>query len=124
MPEKLKLEHPVLVALLLALVVVAVYVPVVRFDFTYYDDNEYVTRNPQVLKGLTWEGAGWAFTHGHAANWHPVTWLSHMLDCQLYGLKPAGHHLTNLLLHAANTALVFLVLRCLTGAVWCSARTC
>jgi protein O-mannosyl-transferase len=121
MPEKLKLDHPVLVALLLALVVVAVHLPVVRFDFTNYDDNEYVTRNPQVLKGLTWEGARWAFTHGHSANWHPVTWLSHMLDCQLYGLKPAGHHLTNLLLHAANTTLVFLVLRCLTGTVWRSA---
>jgi tetratricopeptide (TPR) repeat protein len=121
MLEKSKLEHPVLIALLLALVVVAVHLPVVRFDFTNYDDNEYVTRNPQVLKGLTWEGARWAFTHGHSANWHPVTWLSHMLDCQLYGLKSGGHHLTNLLLHAANTALVFLVLRCLTGAVWRSA---
>ncbi len=121
MPAKLKLEHPVLIALLLALAVAAVYLPVLQFDFTNYDDPYYVTRNPQVLKGLSWEGVRWAFTQGYSANWHPVTWLSHMLDCQLYGLKAGGHHLTSLLLHAVNTVLVFLVLRSLTGAVWRSA---
>ena len=66
MPEKLKLEHPVLVALLLALAVVAVYLPVAQFDFTNYDDTHYVTRNPQVLKGLSWEGVRWAFTQGYS----------------------------------------------------------
>ena len=121
MPEKQNLNHPGLVALLLALAVVAVYLPVVGFEFTNYDDTYYVTRNPHVLQGLTWEGVSWAFTHGYSGNWHPVTWMSHMLDCQLYGLNPAGHHLTNLLLHAANSVLVFLVLRSLTGAAWRSA---
>ena len=121
MPEKLKLDYPVLIALLLALAVAAVYLPVVGFNFTNYDDTFYVTGNPQVLKGLTWEGVSWAFTRGYSANWHPVTWMSHMLDCQLYGLNPAGHHLTNLLLHAANSVLVFLLLRYLTGATWRSA---
>lgn len=121
MPEKLKIERPVLVALLLAMGVVAVYLPVAGFDFTNYDDTHYVTRNPPVLGGLTWEGARWAFTHGHSANWHPITWLSHMLDCQFYGLKAGGHHLTSLLFHAVNTGLVFLVLRSLTGAMWRSA---
>ncbi|MGO8930740.1 MAG: tetratricopeptide repeat protein [Limisphaerales bacterium] len=121
MPEKLKLDYPVFVALLLALAVAAVYLPVASFDFTNYDDTYYVTRNPHVLRGLTWEGVSWAFTRGYSGNWHPVTWMSHMLDCQLYGLNPAGHHLTSLLLHAANSVLVFLVLRYLTGAAWRSA---
>jgi tetratricopeptide (TPR) repeat protein len=120
MPEK-HLSHPVLVAVLLALAVVAVYLPVVGFEFTNYDDTHYVTGNPQVLKGLTLEGVSWAFTRGHSGNWHPITWMSHMLDCQLYGLHAAGHHLTNLLLHAANSVLVFLVLRYLTGATGRSA---
>jgi protein O-mannosyl-transferase len=121
MPEKQNHNHPVLVAVLLVLAVGAVYLPVVGFEFTNYDDTYYVTRNPHVLQGLTWEGVRWAFTQGYSGNWHPITWISHMLDCQLYGLIAAGHHLTNLLLHAANSVLVFLVLRCLTGAVWRSA---
>ena len=71
--------------------------------------------------GLTAEGIAWAFTTSHASNWHPLTWLSHMLDCQLYGLKPGGHHLTNVLLHAATAILLFLVLRRMTGDLWPSA---
>jgi protein O-mannosyl-transferase len=121
MPEKQNLNHPGLVVGLLALSVVAVYLPVVGFEFTNYDDTYYVTRNPQVLKGLTWEGVSWAFTHGYSGNWHPVTWMSHMVDCQFYGLSPGGHHLTNLLLHLANSVLVFLLLRSLTSAAWRSA---
>jgi tetratricopeptide (TPR) repeat protein len=115
------LEYPRLVSALLALSVFAVYLPVTQCDFVNYDDNEYVTNNPKVTAGLTWDGIKWAFTHSHSANWHPLTWLSHMLDCQLYGLHPAGHHLTNLLFHAANTVLLFLFLRYLTGAFWRSA---
>jgi len=106
---------------LLALSVFAVYLPVTQCDFVNYDDNEYVTNNPKVSAGLTWDGIKWAFTHSHSANWHPLTWLSHMLDCQLYGLHPAGHHLTSLLFHTANTVLLFLFLRYLTGAFWRSA---
>ena len=81
----------------------------------------YVTENPHVLEGLTWPGVAWAFTSSAASNWHPVTWLSHMVDCQLYGLRPAGHHLTNVLLHSANTLLLFLILSRMTGAMWRSA---
>ena len=92
-----------------------------HYEFTNYDDSDYVTRNAQVGRGLTWEGIAWAFTHFHAANWHPLTWLSHMLDAQLFGMNPGGHHLTNLILHSATTILLFLLLRQMTGALWRSA---
>ena len=82
---------------------------------------EYVYENRHVQRGLTGEGTAWAITAYHACNWHPLTWLSHMLDCQLYGLKPGGHHLTNVLLHAAAAVLLFLALRRMTGALWPSA---
>src|ERR1017187_887036 len=121
MPEPRKLEHTVLCCVLLALITVAVYLPVIQLGFVAFDDNYYLTANPKVQAGLTWEGARWAFTRAHAANWHPVTWLSHMLDCQLYGLKPAGHHITNLIFHTANTLLLFRLLQRLTGAFWRSA---
>jgi Flp pilus assembly protein TadD len=107
-------------AICLALVV-AVFVgfgQVVRHDFINVDDNLYVYKNPQVSAGLTWDGVGWAFTHAHGANWHPLTWMSHMLDCQLYGLRPGGHHVTNVLLHAANAVLLFLLLRRMSNTLW------
>lgn len=116
-----QLEHPMLVSVLLALAILAAYFPVAGLDFTNYDDPDYVTANPQVSAGLTWPGVAWAFGRAHASNWHPITWLSHMADCELFGLKPAGHHLTNLVLHAANSILLFLLLRSLTGACWRSA---
>ena len=109
------------ICLLLALVTVAAYWEVQHCDFLNYDDAIYVTDNPMVQPGLTWAGLKWAFQTGHAGNWHPLTWCSHMLDCQLYGARPAGHHLTNLLLHVANTLLLFLVLQRMTGALWRSA---
>ena len=115
------LTRPWLVSAFLVLAVLAVYLPVVHLGFLTFDDDQYVTRNAHVQGGLTWAGLSWAFAQAHASNWHPVTWLSHMLDCQVYGLNPAGHHLTNLLFHAANTVLLFLWLRSLTGAVWRSA---
>jgi tetratricopeptide (TPR) repeat protein len=87
-------------------------------DFVGYDDQSYVVRNPIVTNGLTLDGIQWAFTHVHATNWHPLTTISHMLDCQLYGLQPWGHHLTNILLHAAASILLFLALRKLTGDLW------
>ena len=100
---------------MLGIMVLAVFSQVVRHDFVNYDDNEYVYDNAIVRGGLSMEGLRWAFTKVHSDNWHPLTWLSHMLDCQLYGLKPAGHHLTNVLLHAANTVLLFLAMRSLTA---------
>ena len=86
--------------------------------FTDYDDNIYVTQNTQVQQGLTWENIGWAFRSTEAANWHPITWMSHMLDCSLFGPNPMGHHLTSLLFHAVNTALLFMLLGNMTGAMW------
>ncbi len=107
-----------LMAVLLALVTIALYWPAMSHGFVNYDDNLYVTENPHVQGGLNWAGVKWAFSNPVAANWHPLTMLSHMLDCQLFGLKPWGHHLTSVLLHAVNTVLVFLLLQRLTGAVW------
>jgi tetratricopeptide (TPR) repeat protein len=102
---------------LLAAATIAVFWQVSWHEFVNFDDPAYVTYNPVVREGLTWPGVVWAFTnlHGEATYWHPVTWLSHMLDCQLYGVKPAGHHLTNLFLHTLNTVLLFVVLRRMTG---------
>ena len=112
---------PFMLALLLAVGTLALFSPATEFDFVKYDDGEYVAENQPVLAGLTPSGVAWAFTTVHAANWHPLTWLSHMLDVTLFGPQPWGAHLTNLLLHAANTAVLFVLLRRLTGAVWRSA---
>jgi|WetSurMetagenome_2_1015567.scaffolds.fasta_scaffold00026_60 protein O-mannosyl-transferase len=89
--------------------------------FVSIDDHQYVSKNHHVTTGLTAQTLQWAFTTFEAANWHPLTWLSHALDCVLYGDRPAGHHLTSLVLHLINTLLLFLVLRSATGAVWRSA---
>jgi len=110
-----------LLAIVLALMVPAVFWPVSRHDFLNYDDNTYVTDNPRVAAGLTWEGTRWAFTATRAANWHPVTWLSHMLDTELFGLDPGRHHLVNVLFHTLNTVALFLLLTAMTGTLWRSA---
>ena len=96
---------------------VLVYAAVHRYEFVNFDDFPYVAQNDMVAAGLTWRGVGWAFTTAHSANWHPLTWLSHMLDVQLYGMQAGGHHVTSLLLHIANTLLLFGVLYRMTGAV-------
>ncbi len=105
-------------ATLVALVTVALYWPALSHDYVNYDDDLYVTENVHVQNGLTLENVKWAFSNPVAAIWHPLTMLSHMLDCQLFSLKPWGHHLTSVLLHAANTVLVFALLSQLTGAQW------
>jgi len=107
-----------LMSVLLALAVVALYWPALRCEFVNYDDDRYVTANVQVQSGLSLKNFGWAFTHPVADNWHPLTVLSHMLVCQLCGLHPWGHHLLNILLHAVNAGLVFILLQRLTGAGW------
>src|SRR5262245_8211644 len=89
----------------------------VRHDFVNFDDDVYVYKNGMVTGGLSSTSVHWAFTQVHSSNWHPLTWLSHMLDSQLYHLNPAGHHLTNILLHTATTILLFLVLRQMSGEV-------
>jgi tetratricopeptide (TPR) repeat protein len=93
----------------------------VRHDFVNFDDNAYVYENPQITRGLTVDGLVGAFTHTHAGNWHPLTTISHMLDCQLYGLQAGWHHFTNVLLHTVGLLLLFLVLNQMTGAFWQSA---
>jgi tetratricopeptide (TPR) repeat protein len=107
-----------LLAGLLFVLVAGIFIPAVTHDFITYDDPAYVTENPHVAAGLTWDGARWAFRSTEASNWHPLTWLSHMADCQLFGLHPWGHHLTSVLLHAANAVLLFGLLQTMTGALW------
>lgn len=109
------------VTLALALATFLVYLPTRQFEFLNWDDQSYVVENDHVKGGLTWQGIVWAFTQSHSANWHPLTWLSHALDCQLYGLQPSKHHTTNVLLHAINAALLFHLMRTLTGSLWRSA---
>jgi tetratricopeptide (TPR) repeat protein len=101
------MSRPRLIALLLALATLAVYLPVVNHGFILYDDGDYVTQNKMVQDGWTLAGIQWAFTTFHSANWHPLTWLSHMTDCELFGSSAAGPHFVNVLLHVANTVLLF-----------------
>jgi hypothetical protein len=89
--------------------------------FVDFDDFQYVVENAHVRSGVTWKGVVWAFTTTHMSNWHPFTWLSHMMDVQFYGMKAGKHHLTNLLFHIANTLLLFVVLKRMTRALWRSA---
>jgi Flp pilus assembly protein TadD len=112
----LRVAAPAALGVALALAVVWAFAGVVHNGFVDYDDDLYVVENAMVRGGLNAASARWAFTTGHASNWHPVTWLSHLLDVTLFGLDPGHHHRTSLLWHAANTVLVFLVLRALTGA--------
>ena len=108
-----------LMVVVLMLVTIALYWPAMRCDFINLDDPDFVTANPYIQRGLTWEGVKWAFGNTEqAATWAPLMWLSHELACQFFGLNAWGHHLMNVLLHAANTALVFLVFRRMTGATW------
>lgn len=105
-------------SLLLLLIAFGIFWQVKNFDFVKYDDDRYVTENRHVQAGFSGDGVSWAFRTFHANNWHPLTWLSHMMDVQLYGLNPSGHHLTNLFLHALNTLLLFFVLTKMTGFLW------
>ena len=109
------------ICLVLAAITFAVFGQTVRHEFVNFDDGDYVYTNPVVVQGLSVPGFIWAFGRSHHANWHPLTWLSHMLDCQLYGLQPGGHHLTSVLLHSAAAIALFLALRRMTGAEWRSA---
>jgi tetratricopeptide (TPR) repeat protein len=105
-------------AVLIALATFALFWPATRNGFVNYDDPDYVTSSIHVQAGLTAQTFQWAFTHTVSGNWHPLTLLSHAFDCQLYGLQPRGHHLTSILLHGINAALLFLLLRRLTSALW------
>ena len=98
---------PKALALGLCVATCIAYWGVLEAGFIHVDDPGYVTQNPGVNGGLSGTAVLWAFAGARVANWHPITWISHMLDCQIWGLEPAGHHLTNLLLHLANTGLLF-----------------
>ncbi len=115
-----KKQIPLIYLLLTAAAIIAFW-QVNQCDFINYDDPVYVTENIHIRHGITIQAIRWAFTTGHAANWHPVTWMSHMLDVQLFGLKPRWHHLTNLLFHIANTLLLFFIFHRMTKAPWKSA---
>jgi len=119
-PSKERLAVGLTCIFLLGLVWV-VFGQTLNHGFVNYDDGQYVYENPRITAGLSLDGIGWAFTHVHAYNWHPLTTISHMLDCQLYDLHPWGHHLSNVLLHAVGTVFLFLALRELTQARWPSA---
>ncbi|MCY2988615.1 MAG: tetratricopeptide repeat protein [Planctomycetota bacterium] len=115
------MKQNAIICALLTAAVVGAYWPVGRNAFVMLDDGLYVFENPHVQQGLTWEGFRWALTTGHAGNWHPVTWFSHMTDCQIFGLNPAYHHGVSVLLHGVNSVLLYLVLKRMTRAVWRSA---
>ena len=109
------------VCVLLAGLVWLMYAQTIGFKFVNFDDNHYIYENPIISRGLDWERFLWVFTHVHASNWHPLTSLSHMLDCEIFGLKPAGHHMVNVLLHSLVAVSLFLVLWQMTGGFWQSA---
>ena len=115
------MRQKLVISLLLFAATLALYSRSLSHQFVNLDDFDYITQNGFVTGGLSFAGAAWAFTSFHASNWHPLTWLSHMVDCQLFGLNPAGHHLTSILLHAGNAVLLFFLLQRVTGYRWRSA---
>src|SRR5579859_8056616 len=116
-------DHQLFAAITLALglITLALYWPLWYHDFINADDTAYITENPHVNSGLSRANVQWAFITTEQANWHPLTWMSHMLDCQWFGLQPGAHHMVNVLFHIANTLLLFLLLKDATGAFWRSA---
>ncbi|MDD5170936.1 MAG: hypothetical protein PHN75_19120, partial [Syntrophales bacterium] len=123
MPTKSKQDgrRTLLICIVLIAVTLAVYIQVKDHSFIDFDDAEYITENPHVRTGLTKENIIWAFTEAHSNNWHPLTWISHMIDVELFGLRPAGHHLINVFIHAVNAVLLFLLLLRMTAMPWRSA---
>ena len=113
-----RLRTDVLVCLFLSVLILAVYLPVKNYEFVNYDDDRYVTENVRVKNGLSLDNIIWAFKSTTVANWHPITWLSHMLDVELYGLNSGAHHQTNVIFHLFNTLLLFFVFRKMTGGLW------
>lgn len=111
-------RYGLVIGVSLIIITFSLYYQVKNFDFINFDDEDYVVQNPYVKKGITGESVKWAFTAFYAGNWHPLTWLSHMIDCELFGLDAGKHHLTNVVFHILNTLLLFIVLKKFTGAIW------
>src|SRR5580704_9593033 len=120
-PASGPLRSPLLLSLFLFAATLIVYFPTLNSAFVNYDDPSYVTANAHVLQGLSWSNVWWAFTATVEANWHPLTWISHMTDVQFFGTNPRGHHAVSIALHALNVVLLFFVLRLATRAVMRSA---
>jgi hypothetical protein len=110
-PGRARIALAVVVTLLSA----ALFAPALSFEFLEWDDPLYVTHNPRVTGGLSADGLRWAFTTDHAGNWHPLTWISHMVDVEIFGMNPAGHHATSVAIHALNACLLFLLMVSCTG---------
>jgi protein O-mannosyl-transferase len=119
--DRTNTRFTIFICVLLAGSTIAAFCPVLHYGFVYYDDPQYVFENPHVFNGLNWGNFAWAFTTGFASNWHPLTWISHMLDVQVFGLQPGAHHAVNLAFHVVNSLLLFRVLKELTAALWRSA---
>jgi hypothetical protein len=102
----------------LVLLTVATFWQVKNCEFIEFDDSMYVYDNPHVNEGLKADNIIWAFTAFHSSNWHPLTWISHMVDCEFFGLEAGRHHMVNLLWHSINAVLLFALLKAMTGAVW------
>ena len=120
-PNLLK-KHPVtIICVFLTIALCSVYLQVKDHQFIDFDDEQYVTENSHVLSGLNLENIKWAFTSTYATNWHPLTWISHMMDVSIFGMKPGMHHLTNVIFHILNSILLLIVLNQMTGALWRSA---
>lgn len=121
-PEiQVNLKRDTLICMLLALTILLIYGQVINHQFVLYDDDMYITANVHVRNGITWEGIKWAFSFNNVVYLHPLAWLSHMLDVQIFGIRPGWHHLTNVLFHIASSILLFLAFKRMTGAVWRSA---
>ncbi len=115
---RFKIRHEFLICLMLVITTYFVYRQVISHSFVTYDDGLYITENLRVQAGLTLENLFWSFSTHHAGNWHPLTWISHMLDVEFFGLNAGGHHLTSVFFHTLNSLLVFLVFRRKTGDIW------
>ena len=115
--QRLKKHHFIFICVGLVLATAIAFEPVRHNDFIEYDDYQYLVRNEVVQQGVTKDSLVWAFTSFHASNWHPLTWISHMIDCGLFGLEPVWHHLVNVLFHLCNTLLLFIILHRTTAAV-------
>ncbi|MEI6263126.1 MAG: hypothetical protein WCR46_24970 [Deltaproteobacteria bacterium] len=116
--KRLKKLRVVLVYSVIILATLSVYLPVKDFDFVVYDDYDYVFDNPRVKEGLTFKNILWSLIATKVSNWHPLTWISHMTDIQIFGMNAGGHHLTNVGFHILNTVLLLVWLNAMTGEFW------
>ncbi|MGZ6224869.1 MAG: glycosyltransferase family 39 protein, partial [Syntrophales bacterium] len=121
MSDILRRKSHYLIVATLTILILSIYWQAGKYPFIAFDDDEYVYENPHVRRGLTLEGIAWSFTTFHASNWHPLTWISHMADVELFGMNAGWHHQMSILFHLLNTVLLYLVMYQMTGGIWRSA---